>query len=113
VLTSVLSAIALDFSAFGNDITRGALTTRLVENGPPHTIDAPVLLGQGGSDSLITPEMQAGYVSGLCEAGVSVEYRMYEGLGHVPLVEAESPLIPDLLEWTRDRHAGVDPVVTC
>src|SRR5690606_1277528 len=34
------------------------------------------------------------------------DYRKYDGLGHVPLVEADSPLIPELVEWTRARLSG-------
>src|SRR5690606_34708411 len=34
------------------------------------------------------------------------DYRKYDGLGHVPLVEADSPLIPELVEWARARLSG-------
>ena len=61
----------------------------------------------------MTPGVQASYVAARCAAGHDVDYRTYRGLGHVPLVEADSPLIPELVEWTHDRHAGVEPTSTC
>ncbi len=113
VLTSVLSSAAVDFSIFRGDLSGGSLERRLQANIPPYEIEVPLLLGQGGSDSLVTPSVQDGYVDGMCEAGLAVDYRVYEGLGHVPLVEAGSPLIPELIEWTRARLAGEDPLSTC
>jgi hypothetical protein len=35
-----------------------------------------------------------------------VDYRVYEGRDHVPLVEPDSPLVPELIEWTAARFAG-------
>ncbi|WP_325064796.1 hypothetical protein [Leifsonia sp. AG29] len=46
-----------------------------------------------------------------CAAGESVDYRVYAGRDHVPLVETDSPLIPQLLAWTTARFAG-DPAPT-
>lgn len=112
-LTSVLSSVAVDFSIFRGDLAGGSLERRLQENIPPYEIEVPLLLGQGGSDSLITPSVQAGYVDGMCDAGQEVDYRVYEDLGHVPLVEADSPLIPDLIDWTQARLAGDAPLSTC
>ena len=62
---------------------------------------------------LVRPELQDRYVAGLCESGGQVDYRKYDGLGHVPLVEADSPLIPELVEWTRARLSGEPAVSTC
>lgn len=113
VLTSVLSSVTLGFSSFASDLTSGALQNRFIENIPPYTIEAPLLLAQGAADTLVTPGMQDAYVDGMCAAGQSVDYRTYVGLGHIPLVEAASPLIPELLEWTRDRLTGQELTSTC
>lgn len=113
VLTSVLSSVAVSFSKFQDDFDTGPLAQRFVENKPPYTVEAPLLLAQGGGDTLVTPEMQDAYVAGLCDAGRDVDYRIYDNLGHIALVEATSPLIPDLFEWTRARLAGDDPISTC
>lgn len=105
VLVSVLSALSLtrDPDIFVSDPTRGALGNRLAQNVPPATIGVPLLIGQGEADGLITPAAQRDYVDTIRKAGHQVDYRTYPGLGHVDLVEAKSPLIPQLLEWTAAR----------
>lgn len=105
VLVSVLSALSMtrDPNIFASDPTSGALGKRLQENVPPTTIGVPLLIGQGEADGLITPAAQREYVDTIRQAGRQVDYRTYPGLGHVDLVEAESPLIPQLLEWTAAR----------
>ncbi len=113
VLTSILSSVAVSFSKFEDNFDSGPLADRFAENKPPYEIEVPLLLAQGGEDTLVTPEMQDVYVEGLCAAGRDVDYRTYEGLSHVPLVEADSPLLPDLFEWTRARLAGKTPLSTC
>lgn len=52
------------------------------------------------------PSAQDEFVEGLCNAGQQVDYRLYEGRDHVQLVEPDSPLVPELIEWTTDRFAG-------
>lgn len=112
-LASVLDALALsrDPRIFATDPTTGALGERLAQNEPPPTISAPLLIGQGADDRLVVPSAQQAYVDDLCSAGQQVDYRTYAGRDHVPLVEPDSPLVPDLLAWTRDRLDGV-PVGT-
>lgn len=104
-LVSVLSALALsrDPDVFGQDPTVGAFGRRLAENAPPATISAPLLLAQGGADGLVVVGVQDEYVDGLCAAGQQVDYRVYGGRDHVPLVQPDSALVPDLLAWTHDR----------
>lgn len=115
VLVSVLNALALgrDPLVFASDPGAGALGARLAENVPTLPIPVPVLLAQGEDDSLVTRAAQAGYVAGRCAAGQQIDYRSYAGRNHVPLVEADSPLIPELLEWTRERFAGVPVSAGC
>jgi hypothetical protein len=113
VLTSTLSAVAVDFSIFRSDLTGGRLEQRLRENIPPYQIEVPILLGQGGADSLVTTSVQDGYVEGMCASGQAVDYRTYQGLEHVPLVEGDSPVIPELIEWTSGRLAADEMVSTC
>ena len=72
-----------------------------------------VLIAQGLADTLVAPASQAAYVRQRCSAGQVVDYRTYAGRGHVELVTADSPLVPDLLAWTQDRPAGVGPSSTC
>jgi hypothetical protein len=41
-----------------------------------------------------------------CAAGQRLDYLTYQGRGHVGLVAADSPLIPALIAWIKDRLAG-------
>jgi pimeloyl-ACP methyl ester carboxylesterase len=110
---SVLGSLAFDMSVFSDDLTSGPLLGRLVENVPIDPIDAPLLLAQGEADSLVVPAVQDAYVEARCSDGQAIDYRTYPGRDHVPLVEADSPLIPELLEWTVDRFSGAPPTPTC
>lgn len=108
---SVLDVLGLsrDPDIRAADPTTGPFGERLEENTPPPTISAPLLLGQGAADQLVVRPAQDAYVEDLCAAGQQVDYRVYEGRDHVPLVEPDSPLVPELIEWTAARFAG-EPV---
>jgi pimeloyl-ACP methyl ester carboxylesterase len=112
-LLSVLTIKSLDKTIWNGDPNRGAFAARLRENIPTGRIPAPLLIGQGGADSLVVPAAQDAYVKARCAAGQQVDYRTYPGRDHVPLVEPDSPAIPDLITWTKDRLAGKAPRNTC
>jgi uncharacterized membrane protein HdeD (DUF308 family)/alpha-beta hydrolase superfamily lysophospholipase len=112
-LLSVIGSVAVGNEIFSTDLASGPLLRRFEENVPTAPIEAPLLLAQGASDQLVLPSVQADYVAALCTDGQDVDYRTYEGLDHVPLVEADSPLIPELVEWTRARLAGEPPTPNC
>lgn len=107
-VVSVLAALGMsrDPEIFAADPTDGALARHLRANIAPATMSPPLLIAQGGADSIIAPRRQAAFVERLCEAGTAVDYRTYAGLQHAALVERPSPLIPELFEWTRARFAG-------
>lgn len=113
VLASAATSVAAGFSVFKGDIVAGALGERLEENIPRGGIDLPVFVGQGGADPLVGPDAQADYVESRCADGQPIDYRVYEGLGHVSLVEADSPAMVELVEWTSARFAGDPPTPTC
>lgn len=112
-LVSILQTLLLDKPVWTGDPDRGAFHDRLVANIPSGEIDAPLLLSQGEADPLVVPGAQAEYVDARCAAGYSVDYRTYPGLGHVPLVEPESPAVADAIAWTQARLAGDPPTDTC
>ena len=112
-IVSAVSAVAVGMDIFVDDLTAGPLATRLDQNAPRAEIEAPLLIGQGETDGLVLPGVQAAYVAARCDAGQPVDYRTYPGRGHVPLVEADSPLIPELLAWTQARFDGAAPTPTC
>jgi pimeloyl-ACP methyl ester carboxylesterase len=112
-LLSVLTITSLDKTIWNDDPNRGAFAARLQQNIPSGRIAAPLLIGQGGADSLVVPSAQDAYVKARCDAGQQVDYRTYAGRDHVPLVEPDSPAIPELVQWTKDRLAGAAPKNTC
>jgi alpha-beta hydrolase superfamily lysophospholipase len=113
VFPSVLTSLSLGWSSFTSELAQGALGERLVQNTPSGEIRAPLLLGQGEADPLVLPDVQAAYVRARCEAGQLVDYRTYADRDHVGVVATDSPLITELLDWTRDRLDGVPPEDSC
>jgi len=111
---SVLALLALvdDPNILAADPTTGALGERLRRNTPPRA-SGPVLLGQGRADELIGFEMQSAFAKTLCDEGAAVDFRGYEGLGHLPLVEPDSPAIAEAVAWTAERFAGVAAATGC
>lgn len=107
-VVSVLAALGMsrDPVIFAADPTVGTLARHLRTNIAPVTATAPLLIAQGGADSIIDPAAQDAFVQRLCDAGTSVDYRTYARMEHAQLVERPSPLIPELFEWTRARFAG-------
>lgn len=99
----VLLGLAGDPEIFARPPLDGALGRRLQENTPPATISAPLLIAQGATDGIVTRAGQEAFVEGLCAAGQQVDYRVYAGKGHMPLVESDSPLVPQLFAWTAAR----------
>ncbi|MCT9819663.1 DUF308 domain-containing protein [Microbacterium sp. W1N] len=105
---SVLAAVGMstDPDIFSQDPTTGPLGARLRGNTPPTDIGVPMFVGQGGADSVVPVHTQDGYVERLCRAGQTVDYRVYAGFEHAQVVEGYSPLVADLLAWTKARFEG-------
>ncbi len=112
-LVSVAEALSMDQPLWTTDPTTGPLGERLAENVPTGPVAAPLLVAQGASDTLILPTAQEAYVGARCAAGQPVDYRVYPERDHVGLVQADSPLAPDLVRWTEARLAGEPPTPTC
>jgi pimeloyl-ACP methyl ester carboxylesterase len=113
VLVSLATSLSLERPVWSTDPTAGALGRRLSENVPTGAIDAPLLVAQGATDGIVLRAAQDAYVAARCAAGHPVDYRVYERLGHLGLVERDSPLLTDLLRWTNDRLDGVPVRDTC
>lgn len=112
-LVSVATVLSLDKPVWSRDPGTGPLAVRLRENVPTGRIAAPVLLAQGGADTLVTPAAQDAYVASRCGDGQPLDHRSYPGRDHVGLVRADSPAIADLLTWTEERFAGQPGRDTC
>jgi len=113
VFVSIIATLLFDRPITSRDPTTGALGERLAENVPMDPIRAPLFIGQGEGDALVLPSAQQAYVDQRCALGGALEYRTYPGSDHVGVVGDDSPLIPDLLEWTEDRLDGKPATSTC
>ncbi len=112
-LISALQASLADIPVWSRDPSSGPLAVRAEENVPTLPIGAPLLIAQGLADPLITPDAQQTYVDARCAAGQSLDYRTYPGLDHMGLVTGDSPLLGQLLDWTKARFAGEPATPTC
>jgi acetyl esterase/lipase len=98
---------------FRRDPTLGPLGTRLGENTPANIVPSPLLIAQGEIDDLVLPEVQKRYANARCSAGQRIDFRTYPGRDHVSVVAPDSPLAPELIQWTRDRFEGKPAKNTC
>lgn len=115
VYVSVVEALAIfsDRPVFTPPLTTGPMLAHLQANTPTLSIRAPLLLAQGLADPLVVPGVQQAYARRLCDAGQELEYLPIQDKDHVALVEADSPLIPQLLKWTEDRLRGLPASDNC
>lgn len=113
IAVSVGQALLLDRPIWDQDPTSGPFGARLAENVPTGRVPAPLLIGQGETDTLITPQAQQAYVADRCAEGQEVDYRTYPGRDHLQLVEADSPAMTEVVEWTRARLEGRPALDTC
>lgn len=114
-VVSVVAALGMgsDPDIFSKDPRTGPLGAELRHNAPPTDIGLPLFIGQGADDSVVPARTQDGYVERLCRAGQSVDYRVYSGFEHAQVVESYSPLVEDLLAWTRARFEELPPDPGC
>jgi len=113
VFVSILQVLSFGRTVLARGGLPVAFTERLAENVPTGAIEASVLVAQGGADPLVLPAMQQEFVASRCADGQPVDYRAYEGRDHMGVVADDSPLVADLLAWTRDRLDGLPAASTC
>lgn len=112
-LFSLAAAFLLPADLFAKDPLSGPMAEHLSQNTPRGPFPLPVLVAQGTADSLVLPSIQATYVKARCAEGAAIDYRSFEGLTHITLTGAGSPLIPVLLQWSRDRFDGKPATPNC
>lgn len=112
-LFSVAEALLIGGTIFATPPGAGPLGERLAQNTPDHALPSPLLIAQGLADDLVLPEIQQRFVRRRCEAGQALAYRTYPGRDHLSVVAPDSPMTPDLVQWTRDRIAGAAPPNDC
>jgi hypothetical protein len=71
------------------------------------------MVAQGLADPLVKPGMQHDWVEARCRAGEQIDYRTFPGLSHNSLVAADSPLTPQIVQWTLDRWSGAPATPNC
>lgn len=113
VIAALVRGSQIPEQVFPDAVLDGDLGETLRENSPTGPWPAPVLIAQGLADPLVTPAMQQNWVDARCAAGEPLDYRTYPGLDHNGLVAADSPLTPQLVQWTLDRWNGAAPTPTC
>jgi len=112
-IVSVLGTTVMDRTIWTQSPSDGPLGVRLEQNVPRLPIEAPLLLAQGLTDTLVLPAAQQQYVSDLCAGGQHVDFRTFEGKDHMGVVTGDSPLLGQLMEWTQARLDGATPTNTC
>lgn len=106
VVATLAAAAVAGGSIFAQDPRGGALGRRLADNSPTRPLAMPLLIAQGARDDLVLPSIQSRFVNARCAAGQSLEYATYPDRDHLTLVAPDSPLIADLVAWTRARFDG-------
>jgi alpha-beta hydrolase superfamily lysophospholipase len=113
-LLSVLEgALVPGLGIFAHDPAEGPLGYRLEQNTPMGPIPMPVMIAQGGQDDLVRSDFQRRYVAARCSAGQRIDFRIYPGRDHESVTASDSSLVPDLIDWTRDRLAGRPASTNC
>ncbi|GAA4489927.1 lipase family protein [Microbacterium panaciterrae] len=112
-LAAILRGSQVPNQIFPDAMMSGPFGDELKAQEPTGPFPAPVLIAQGLADPLVKPAIQHGWVQARCAAGVPIDYRTYPGLGHVELVGPDSPLTPQLEQWTLDRWSGAPATPDC
>ncbi len=68
----------------------------------PH-VSRPLLVLAGGADTSVPPPSIEPIVKKACRFGYHLEFKIYPGLDHDPLMDKSTPY---QLQWIRDRFAG-------
>ena len=110
---SALEGLAVGGSIFRVSPTSGPFGRRLAQNIPDRPIVMPLMIAQGAADDVVSARIQTAFVERRCAAGQSMTYVRYAGRDHMGVVAPDSPYSRDLLQWTRDRFAGVPSPAGC
>lgn len=110
---SAIEGLVAGGSIFRVSPTSGALGKRLAQNIPDRPIAVPLMIAQGAADDVVAARIQTEFVERRCATGQSMTYVRYAGRDHMGVVAPDSPFSQDLLQWTRDRFAGVPAPAGC
>jgi pimeloyl-ACP methyl ester carboxylesterase len=83
-----------------------ALQARLEQNTADGPIQAPVVIAQGLSDTVVPPSATDAYVEERCSTGQRIEYWTFAGRDHFTIFQPGTPLEGLLIRWTTARFAN-------
>ncbi len=113
-LVTVLTGVALAQDPMLKvDPATGVFAQRLTQNIPLGPWKAPLFIGQGSADEVVSPTIEAAYIARLCAMGRPLQFTSYPGRTHMGILQPDSPLVGDLERWTQDRFAGRPETSTC
>src|SRR5437899_5964884 len=90
-----------------------ALQARLEQNTADGPIQAPVVIAQGLSDTVVPSSATDAYVEERCAAGQRLEYWTFAGRDHGTIVQPGTPLEELLIRWTMARFANEPQASGC
>src|SRR6187397_3523526 len=90
-----------------------ALQVRLEQNTADGPIQAPVVIAQALSDTVVPPPSTDAYVEERCAAGQRLEYWTFAGRDHLTIVQRGTPLEELLIRWTKARFANEPQASGC
>jgi pimeloyl-ACP methyl ester carboxylesterase len=90
-----------------------ALQARLEQNTADSPIQAPVVIAQGLSDTVVPSAATDAYVEERCAAGQPLEYWTFAGRDHLTIFQRGTPLEEPLIEWTKARFANEPQATGC
>ncbi|WP_119391663.1 alpha/beta fold hydrolase [Taklimakanibacter lacteus] len=73
-------------------------------------IGAPILIAQGGQDSLVQPRVTADFVRALCRSGKSVSYLTMPQVDHGMIADKSAGAV---VSWMESRFKGAHPTGNC
>mgnify|MGYP000942069218 CR=1 FL=1 len=112
-ISAILRGTQVPNQIFPDSMLQGEFGDLLKQQSPTGPFAGPVLVAQGLADPLVLPKLQQQWVDDRCDAGIAIDYRTFEGLSHVSLVAADSPLTPQIVQWTLDRWSGKAAPTEC
>src|SRR5947199_3668686 len=90
-----------------------ALQARLEQNTADGPVQAPVVIAQGLSDTVVPRSATDAYVEERCSAGQPIEYWTFAGRDHFTIAQPGAPLEELLIRWTTARFANEPQVSGC